>query len=945
MKQKILAGFAALALTASAAELPFKTTTIVDGQFAADTEWYAMQIASQGYVIGATTADTPITLTSTSLNWSDSELWCFVGSDATGYKIYNKALGPNVMLCAPIDPSADGNTGGNSYARLQKYGANGLTYTWEFTPSTNITGSYYVSLQGNTAYALNKRGSNLAFWTSGRDAGSSIRIHQKPCTDFSVDNNVVTFNLGSGNTATLACEGSTASASGKQLSLGAGTWRFTLPAGKVIENLEYITNGTATWASDVPWREHYLTIQGPAVIDSPELTLCDAKTVNGTPVFIYTGTGHYAIQYRIPAITTIPTGTHKGRLIAVNDYRYSGADIGAGRIDLHMSYSDDNGATWSQPYDPRDKDGNTVAQGTGQGASNSLESLNCGYGDPAIVADRETGELFMIACCGRTGFFSGTRQSPQPSARWWSNDGGQTWTQPDYKQWEQIYALFDGTSPEGKIDSQFIGSGRIMQSRYIKVGTHYRIYAVMSGLTRSNGNIANWVLYSDDFGKNWHVLGDPMTPPVSTKGDEPKAEELPDGSVILAARANGGGRHFNIFRYTNPSKAEGTWGTAIHTTMGFGGINACDGEIMILPVKNKATGVEHYIALQSFPFGGGRNNVSIAYKPLVNPEDYDQPTDFHNWEGRKQVSNIGSAYSTMTWTADNKVGFFFEEQTFNNLAYSEIFVPLTIEEITNNKYEYIPDADLRIANRMTTEMMNYRAKGGAGKYVGELKQLPEGALAAEIADFQANPSIETIAAFNAALNQQSGRVELLPNAIYRFVSAHDGKYTAFTTPRYLSVAKSSKKINTNTSNTSKANLFKVIPVDGGYKIYNDNAGAYLPVTAAATSTEMTATTTDADAGTFKIDSDITGHTALVSTAPGNATYPALHMDNSGKIVIWTAADSGSKWYMEMMDDGTAISEVSTPSEASTYYDLQGRRVSNPAAGQLLITPAGRKIRH
>ncbi len=944
MKQQILAGLAALALTASAADLPFKTTTIVNGQFAADTEWYAMQIGSQGYVIGASALETPITLTSTTANWTDAELWCFVGNETSGYTIYNKALGAKASLAAPVSPASDGNTGGNTFAQVVNQFANGMTYEWEFTPSTNISGTYYVSVRGDQSLALNKRGSNLAFWTTGSDAGSSIRILQKPCTDFTVANNVVTFDLGSGNTATLSCPGSTASANGKQLTLGAGTWTFTLPAGKVIENLEYIADGKVKWVSDAPWREHHLTIQGPAVIDSPELTLCDAKTVNGTPVFIYTGSGHYAIQYRIPAITTIPVGPHKGRLVAVNDYRYSGADIGAGRIDLHMSYSDDNGTTWSQPYDPRDKDGNTVAQGSGQGASNSLASLNCGYGDPAIVADRETGELLMVACCGRTGFFAGTRQSPQPSARWWSKDGGQTWTQPDYKQWEQIYALFDGTSPEGKIDSQFIGSGRIMQSRYVKVGTHYRLYAVMSGLTRNNGNIANWVLYSDDFGKNWHVLGDPMQPAVTTKGDEPKAEELPDGSVLLAARANGGGRHFNIFRYTDVAKAEGSWGTAIRTGMGFGNINACDGEIMILPVRNKATGAEHYIALQSFPFGGGRNNVSIAYKPLVTPEDYDQPTDFHTWEGRKQVSNIGSAYSTMTWTDDNKVGFFFEEQTYNNLAYTEIFVPLTIEEITGDKYEYVPDADKHIANRMTIEMMNYRAKGGAGKYVGELKQLPEGAMATEIAAFEANPTIDNIAAFNAALSLNGGRVEILPNAVYRFVSAHDGKYASFTGARYLAVTKTGKKINTNTSNTSQANLFTVIPTEGGYKLYNDNAGAYIPATAAATDTEMTATTNEAEAGVFVISSDITGHSDLVCTTPGNASYPAIHMAGTGKVVIWTAADSGSKWYMEMMTE-TAIDELPSTPTTATYYDLQGRRVPTPSTGQLLITPTGQKHRH
>ena len=36
-------------------------------------------------------------------------------------------------------------------------------------------------------------------------------------------------------------------------------------------------------------------------------------------------------------------------LLASADYRYGGGDIGAGRIDLYQSHSDDNGLTWSEP--------------------------------------------------------------------------------------------------------------------------------------------------------------------------------------------------------------------------------------------------------------------------------------------------------------------------------------------------------------------------------------------------------------------------------------------------------------------------------------------------------------------------------------------------------------------------------------------------------------------
>ena len=75
-----------------------------------------------------------------------------------------------------------------------------------------------------------------------------------------------------------------------------------------------------------------------------------------------------------------------------------------------------------------------------------------------------------------------------------------------------------------------------------------------------DNNFCNFVVYSDDFGSNWKILGDVNVPGVPSKGDEPKTEELPDGSIILSSRTNGG-RMYNIFKFTDAEKAEGSWGT------------------------------------------------------------------------------------------------------------------------------------------------------------------------------------------------------------------------------------------------------------------------------------------------------------------------------------------------------------------------------------------------
>jgi len=412
-----------------------------------------------------------------------------------------------------------------------------------------------------------------------------------------------------------------------------------------------------------------------------------AAVPEGTVVFRFDGTPGHDIDYRIPAITRVNAGPHAGRLIAASDYRYCKQDIGGGRIDLHIAYSDDNGATWSNPADFVDAAGNPVAKGTGA-PGDTITNLDCGFGDAAIVSDRETGEIMMLACCGRQNLFRSTRENPQPSARWWSKDGGDTWTAPDYSLWEEIYGLFDGTIPEKKIDGQFIGSGRVMQSSRIKVGDYYRLYAVNSVQNNHGRTMRNYVLYSDDLGRSWHILGDPMIAPVPADGDEPKAEEFPDGSVLLAARGRRYGRHFNIFRYSDPAKAEGQWGKAILTNMGYeNGLAACNGEILIVPVIDTASGKETTLALQSVPLSAKRENVGLLYKVLDSPADYDSPDDFSQWDGTFQVSDTGSGYSTMIQQADGNIAFLYEEEPAPRIYYNIVYKNLPIELITDGRYK------------------------------------------------------------------------------------------------------------------------------------------------------------------------------------------------------------------------------------------------------------------
>lgn len=931
-----LCALMAAAIGASAVTPPVEPTTIADGKFADNTQWVTMRIAAAGYLIYDQGTASYVTLSRTTTKFADEDLWCFVGDEANGYALYNKAAGTAKQFAAPSSP-AGSDQGGSAYPILQAPGVANQTYLWDFTTSTNLgDDGYYLNEHGAAANKINNRQGKLAFWTAGADAGSTLKFASVIDAEFgAVEGNsvVVSTNplvkLNGPSAPTVNADGS--------LTLGAGTWTFSTPEGYVV-NCASVNGSDATATLGLSNDENAIT--GPVTITSLRFTLAEQRVIDGKIVFRYDGTPGYTVQYRIPTIVTVLAGEHKGRLIALNDYRYSGADIGAGRIDLYMSISDDNGETWTAPDHMRGANGQPVAQGTGAttpaGTKQCETNLDCGYGDPATVCDRETGEILAVACCGRMGFFASTRNDPQPSCRWWSKDGGQTWTEPDYGQWEQIYALFDGTCAYGSIDGQFVGSGRMVQSSRIKVGSHYRIYCVMSGRNIAAGNISNWVLYSDDFGHNWHILGGGMHPAIPSVADEPKCEELPDGSILLAARGNGGNRNFNIFRYTDIEKAEGLWGSHINTNLGIGStINACNGEIMIVPVKNTADGTQAYMALQSYPAGPGRANVSIAWKVLDDPTKYDEPSDFATWDGHFKVSKLGSAYSTMTWTGDNAIGFLYEEETLGR-AYCEVYRHITIEELTDGAWEYCPDTDRAVAIAQTKQMVANRSAIEPGKCVGQLNADGVTLVQTAAATYNENPTEENYVAFNNAVLHNPHVIQPEANKTYTFRSMHGGLSGYPEKDRWLSATVS--KLSVSTKNTGEYVKFQLIPVgEGSENFYLYSPGREKWVASTPTAIE-TAIDMSADAkGEYTFDMS-NGTVAVVCATPGMAANSAVHMKGSGAIVAWLPTSPASRWEMEAVAEEDGIAEINADAKGDTkYYDLQGRRVRNPRRGQFLIT--------
>ena len=366
--------------------------------------------------------------------------------------------------------------------------------------------------------------------------------------------------------------------------------------------------------------------------------------------------------YRIPAFAV----TNDGALLAVTDLRYGNpSDLGNDhRIDLLIKRSEDNGKAWSEAVN----------------ITKTLPTDKTGYGDAAIVADRESNDVLILCVHGNVTYFDGDHPNKYLHIiKYLSHDGGKTF--PDSGK-KDISDMIFKLKPSWV--SLFFGSGRIMQSRYIKAGSHYRIYSAL--LSKDYGNA---VAYSDDFGSTWKLLGDASTSPIPD-GNEAKVEELPDGSVILSSRNgdHGSGRLINIFTYSNPDTGAGSWSSKQFLNLGSG--RGTNGEILIVKARKADTKEPVYLAFQSLPGVWNRKNVTIYWREL--PKGTISVNDFVSasaWNSHSYLVQDGdSAYSTMDVQRDGGIGFLYERNT-RGLDYDIAYKNLPIDVITNGAYEAI----------------------------------------------------------------------------------------------------------------------------------------------------------------------------------------------------------------------------------------------------------------
>ena len=377
-----------------------------------------------------------------------------------------------------------------------------------------------------------------------------------------------------------------------------------------------------------------------------------------------------AHPWRIPALAR----TRKGTLVAFGGWLICDKDVGNGECHIASKTSIDNGVTWS-------KAGAAVATGSG-----TPGAFDCGYGDAAVVADRESDRILVMCASGNVGYPNSTRSKPIRVARIYGTDspsGNITWGSPSDVT-ASVYGV--NTSMQGL----FFASGRILQSRAVKVGDYYRLYSALLYHTGS-GVHHNIVVYSDDFGETWNQLG--TTDAIASGANEAKVEEMPNGDIFISSR-KASGRYFNLFKFTDLKTATGSWGTTQTLSLGSG--DSCNGEILFVNVK-KADDTNCILALQSMPSVAKTTNyprkkVRIYWREVSQEADLSTIANWTSgWSGNNSylVSCSGSAYSTMIVTPDDKIGFMLENNYYDVDAKPRCdlqYVNLPISTITNGAY-------------------------------------------------------------------------------------------------------------------------------------------------------------------------------------------------------------------------------------------------------------------
>lgn len=220
-------------------------------------------------------------------------------------------------------------------------------------------------------------------------------------------------------------------------------------------------------------------------------------------------------SFRIPGLVTSNAGT----LLGVYDVRYNTSVDLQEYVDVGLSRSTDKGQTWEKMRLP-----------LAFGEYGGLPKAQNGVGDPAILVDNVTGDIWVIAAwthgLGNMRAWTNSKAGMEPDDQTAqlvlakSTDDGKTWSDP-------INITKQVKDPSWKFLLQGPGMGITMQDGTLV----FPIQFIDSTRTPNAG-----IMYSKDRGKNWKIEN-----LARTNTTEAQVAEVEPGVLMLNMRDNRGG--------------------------------------------------------------------------------------------------------------------------------------------------------------------------------------------------------------------------------------------------------------------------------------------------------------------------------------------------------------------------------------------------------------------
>lgn len=370
-----------------------------------------------------------------------------------------------------------------------------------------------------------------------------------------------------------------------------------------------------------------------AVVESVTLSgVTHAVTPGATPEFrviilehqlLFSGGDYGSANYRIPAIVSAADGS----VVVAVDARIDQPGDLPNDIDLMIRRSTDLGHTWSDPM--------TIADFGEDGA-----------GDPALVLDRNSGDLLCLFA-SHQGLFLSTPTDPIRFQVCRSTDHGVSWTSPE-EHTDEIYA-------PGWYAS-WLASGSAHQMR------NGRIIGAVGVRENAGNTISNFMIFSDDGGHTWNY----QPARAAIPGNEAKVVERDNGEVMMNIRNQTPDKR----KITLSADGGASWGTPWYQ------------DELIDPFVNGEL-IRYTSVLDGFD--KSRLLFSIAAHPSVRKNltlflSYDEGG---TWPVSRVVNPGLTGYSALTVLDDGTIGCFYENGEYEE--YQLYFARVSLEWLTHGE--------------------------------------------------------------------------------------------------------------------------------------------------------------------------------------------------------------------------------------------------------------------